>query len=96
MLLVLSQLLLQATLSIYLSLSLLTSCLTNLVEMHTSLLCDIVACSSDVSWMLWSTTPACPSLVCFYNKENIEQTSCCVCMYVFCCICVGIDFVHLT
>ena len=96
MLLVLSQLLLQATLSIYLSLSLLASCLTNLVEMHTNLLCDIVACSSDVSWMLWSTTPACPSLVCFYNKGNIEQTSSCVCIYVFCCTCIAIDFVHLT
>ena len=49
--------------------------------------------------MEWSTIPACPSLMCFFNRGNTEGTSyfkilCLMFVYVlFHEICVGTDFV---
>ena len=50
--------------------------------------------------MEWSMIPACPSLMCFFNRGNTEGTNsseslCLMCVYVLLCmkICVRTDFV---
>ena len=47
----------------------------------------------------WSTIPACPSLMCFFNRGDTEGTNSskisfqCLCMFCFMSICVMTDFV---
>ena len=57
----------------------------------------------SINWTEWSTIPACPSFVCFFNKGSIEETNnypkLCVwylCMRVLFYICLGTESVDLT
>ena len=45
---------------------------------------------------IYIVVPACPSLMCSFNRGNdtlFENMCCCFCMYVSLRVCVGIDFV---